>query len=301
MSWRHVVVSRPGKMSLSKGSLKIQQGNEGYTLPLEDISSLVIESGRVTLTSSLLSEMAGQGVAVYFCDKKHLPIGCLLEFNGHSRQIHMIEVQNGLTKPFRKRIWQIIIQAKIANQARVLDHFNPDGYNPVKGLDKKVMSGDGRNLEAVAARWYWHKLFGKGFTRRKECLENTCLDYGYSLIRGLVARALVGFGFVPSIGIYHCSQLNNFNLADDFLEPFRPVVDGFVRKFIKDSKGELDSELRKKLLRIFAIEVRFGKSVFDMAAAVDHVICSFKSACEEMDSLILELPQWVPFRLKRYE
>ena len=139
MSWRHVVVSRPGKLSLSKGNLKIQQDDEECLLPLEDISSLVIESGRITLTSSLLSEMAEQGVAVYFCDKKHIPISCLLQFNGHSRQIHMIEMQMGLTKPFRKRLWQAVIKAKIANQARVLDHFNPDGDNPVTGGVSSLM------------------------------------------------------------------------------------------------------------------------------------------------------------------
>jgi len=301
MSWRHVVISRPGKLSLNNGNLKIQQEKEDSFIPLEDISSLVIESGRVTVTSSLLSEMSGSGIAVYFCDKKHIPNGCLLEFNGHSRQIHMIEVQMGLTKPFCKRLWQAVIQAKIANQSRVLDHFNPDIKNPLKGLDKHVTSGDRGNLEAVAARWYWHGLFGKGFSRRKECIQNACLDYGYSLVRGLVARTLVGFGFFPSIGIHHCSQLNNFNLADDFLEPFRPAVDGFVRKFVNENKGELGSALRKKLYRIFAMEVRIRKSVFDLATAVDHVICRFRSACEEQDPSILELPQWIPFRLKRYE
>ena len=231
MAYQNLLISRPAKLSLKNRQLRCEQDGSEISLPLEDITSVVLESPQVTLTSALLSACADESIAIITCDEAHTPNGLLTSFLPHSRQAGMLRAQVAWSKPFTKRLWQALIRQKIANQAAALKACGVE-HARLDRLAKMVDSGDSKNLEAQAARLYFSLLFGGvsygTFRRHGGCLSNASLDYGYAILRAAIARELVQFGFIPALGIHHCSELNAFNLADDLIEPFRPFVDAHV-------------------------------------------------------------------------
>ena len=228
MSWRSLVISLPSKLSTKNNQLVIKQ-QDTFSIPIEDITAIVIESGQVIITVKTLELLAENGTILYICNEKHVPSSYLLPYYAHSRELKIIKQQLSITEPFKKRIWQQIIKQKIINQAYVLMCIGKyDISEKIKKMVERVDSGDTKNIEAQVAKIYFEELFYTGFNRKFENIYNACLDYGYSIIRGAIARSIAKFGYIPSIGIHHKSELNNYNLADDFIEPFRPLVDLYV-------------------------------------------------------------------------
>ncbi|MFY0126260.1 type II CRISPR-associated endonuclease Cas1 [Bacillus cytotoxicus] len=300
MAFRHIVIRNPSKLSTCDEQLLIKQ-EETVRIPLEDICTITIEDPAITITAALLSKCVEYHVELIVCDWKRLPEGILQPFHRHSRQKAVLDVQLGLGKPFKKRIWQQIVIRKLENQARCLELANKgEDAQKLYSISKSVESGDRTNREAYGAKVYFTALFGPNFYRREDDVRNISLNYGYSLVRSLTARALVRYGFNPSLGIFHDSQTNAFNLADDFMEVLRPFVDIIVALNVSD-ETEWDSKMREKLFSVLNIEAVWKEERQSITNGVEQMIKSYVSACRQNDASLLLLPELIALRQHTYE
>ena len=298
MAWRTVMIQNPAKLSLSRGQLRLENESGDFTLPVEDITALILESPQILLSSTLLSECQDQGVAVLTCDKTHIPNGVLLPFQPHSRQSRVARIQQSWSEPLRKRLWQRVVQCKILGQAACLDCATGDEQVSarIKALALRVASGDPDNIEAQAARLYWPLLFGPEFRRGGHDAINAALNYGYAVTRAFVARSQVAYGLLPAFGIHHDNDLNAFNLTDDMMEVFRPFVDQMVHGLREsgalDPKAEsLPSDLRAKLADIGNARCRIEGQIQTIATACDKIAASLVTAIEGKSAALLSLPE----------
>lgn len=229
MAWRSVVIANPARLKLKHRALLVEQDSGSVSVPLEDIAVLIIDHPQITLTAQLLSACAGQQIAVITVDGSHTPNGVLLSHLPHSRALKVMRAQLALGLPSRKRLWQGIIQRKIFNQAQLLSRQgHAEASGRLHAIATGVRSGDPDNFEAQAAQVYFRALFGDTFYREQNRFYNAALNYGYSILRSALARSLVGYGFLPAFGLHHRNEQNAFNLADDLIEPYRPLVDAHV-------------------------------------------------------------------------
>ncbi|HDR1021902.1 TPA: type II CRISPR-associated endonuclease Cas1 [Pasteurella multocida] len=304
MSWRSILISNGGKLSLHKQQMLIQQSNNEFTVPIEDIAVIVIESREVVITAPLLSALAINGVTLLTCDEQFLPCGQWLPFGQYYRQLKTLKLQLEATQPQRKQLWQKIIQQKIRNQAFVLqqvDYINE--ANRLNQMAKIVRSGDKENIEGQAALIYFQTLFGKAFKRSEENAINAHLNYAYTVLRSAVARSLVLYGWLPQLGLFHRSELNPFNLADDFIEPFRPLVDLMVWKLWVNKKLEvgLSPSTKQSLISILHYQMLFREETFSVLAAIDRTVSSLQIALISQDAKLLKLPEMLPLKEHQYE
>jgi len=207
------------------------------TIPIEDLGVVIVDDARASYTQAVFLELLAAGATVMVTGRDHLPAGMMLPLDAHHVQTERHRAQVSVTEPTRKRVWQALIHAKIAQQGAVLAHFTgaDGGLAP---MAKRVRSGDPDNLEAQAAQRYWPLLFGKDFRRDRDADgANALLNYGYAVVRAAIARAVVASGLIPSLGVFHRNRANPFCLADDLLEPYRPFVDWRVRLLLDESDG----------------------------------------------------------------
>jgi CRISPR-associated protein Cas1 len=267
-------------------------GNESMSVPLEDLSVVVLESQCITLTSALLSEFATNKVVVFSCDSTHQPSGVFFPFHKHSRYSEMAYLQIGITEPLKKRLWERIVRQKIFNQAMVLKLLNKDNVNNLTSMSNQVRSGDSNNREGYAANIYWKSLFSN-FVRNNNIpnVINSALNYGYAILRGAVVRNIVTTGLLPCFGIHHTSKLNQFNLADDLMEPFRPFLDYLVANIdFKDSK-ELTSVCKKQLLSVLMHDCTFNRQKIQILKAIEMSAETLAKAMCGKDFRMLSLPE----------
>ena len=311
MSYRTVVISNPSYLQISKLQLHITQGDDAYTVPLEDIACIVLNHYQISLSANLLSGYATNNIVLISCDEKHLPDGIFHSYLPHSRQNLVLQKQINLSQAFKKRVWQAIIKQKIVNQAVVLEKINSsvnDISNKLLNLASKISSGDKENREAQASRIYFPALFGSEFTRLDKFKYsddaiiqniNSLLNYAYTIIRSIIIRTIVGYGLLPTLGICHDNQMNAFNLADDFIEPFRAFVDWYVWSMIFEN---IDINLNKankfKLIDcINFIIVIDGKNT-TVINAIDVMLKSFITCINTNSYEALLLPS-LPIKLER--
>lgn len=207
------------------------------TIPIEDLGVVIVDDVRASYTQAVFLELLEAGATVMVTGRDHLPAGMMLPLDAHHVLTERHRAQISVSEPTRKRVWQALVHAKIAQQGAVAAHFagTDGGLAP---MAKRVRSGDPDNLEAQAAQRYWPLLFGKGFRRdRDEGGTNALLNYGYAVVRAAIARATVASGLIPSLGVFHRNRANPFCLADDLLEPYRPFVDWRVRLLLDEHDG----------------------------------------------------------------
>ena len=204
-----------------------------------------------------------------------------------------------MTEPAKKRLWKSIVIQKICNQANVLKICSIDKWEEVESISLKVKSGDTSNMEGIAAARYFKLLFGKNFTRGSENTVNAMLNYGYSVLRSMIAKNLVAYGFEPSLGIHHKSVLNSFNLADDMIEPFRPIVDLFVRIYAEDEE-ELTTKVKTRLADLLNMNVLINGKYFTCSRAIELQIQSLSGFINGRNTE-LDLPIIVELERHRYE
>jgi CRISP-associated protein Cas1 len=252
MAWKGVHVSKPARLSWKDTQLVVAQDDATVTMPLEDLAWIIIDTQHVTLTASLIAACMAGGVAIVFADDRHMPAGMALSFHQHHKQSGISALQLAATLPLKKRLWQAIVVGKIENQAACLERSGKDGTS-LRAMARRVTSGDPDNIEAQSARAYWSLLF-EGFTRSGESdVRNMMLNYGYAVLRAGIARSVVAYGLLPSVGLFHASDANAFNLVDDLIEPFRPLVDIRVAQLaadLKDGEGTLSVDHRRALAGI---------------------------------------------------
>lgn len=269
---RTLFFSNPAYLSMEHAQLVVRLKSNNHekketskeeivrTIPIEDIGMLVLENRQITITSGLISALVDNNAAVVTCDSKCMPTGLLLPLSGNSIQNERFRAQLDASVPLRKQLWQQTISMKIANQGMVLKMNTEAECGCMEAWSKDVRSGDPMNLEARAAAYYWKNIFSSipDFTRDREgYFPNNMLNYGYAILRAIVARSLVGSGLLPTLGIHHQNRYNAYCLADDIMEPYRPYVDQLVLNLMKEHPGveELTKEIKTKLLTIPTLDV----------------------------------------------
>lgn len=301
MAWRSVIITQPAHLRLAQKALMVDNPEGSLRVPLEDISVLVIDQPQVSLTAQLLSACADQQIAVITVGASHLPNGVLLPYLPHSRATKVLRAQLAMGLPRKKRLWQHIVQRKITNQASVLAKYEwPGPAKQLLRLSMGVRSGDSGNTEAQAAQVYFRYLFGRGdprgFTRSQDRLHNAAINYGYSVIRSALARQLVAYGFVTAYGLHHHSELNAFNLADDLLEPFRPILDDHILFHIPLDAAEraLTRQDKANIVRVLHEDITLyreggAQGRATVLYATELAVISLVSRLAD-DALFLDLP-----------
>lgn len=291
------MIQNPAKLNLSKGQLRLDNDDGEHTLPIEDITALILESPQITLSAALLSHCQEYGVTIITCDHCHMPNGVLLPFQPHSRQSRVARIQQSWSEPLRKRLWQRMVQTKIHNQAACLELFaGKENAKPLYAMVGRVQSGDPDNIEAQAARAYWTRLMGSDFRRGDSDLVNAALNYGYAVVRAFVARSQVAYGLMPVFGVHHNNELNAFNLTDDVMEVFRPFVDQEVvtikqeNLFAPEDKT-LPIGMRQRLANIGNAVCLLDGKTHNLTNACDIIAASLVSAIEGKSAALLSLPE----------
>ncbi len=295
-AWRTILVTKPCSLSMKNLQLVYEPKEEAtIRVPLEDITVIVLENNQATMTVALLSMCAERKIALFTCDACHMPNGLFTPFHQHSRFSQISHIQRDMNKALKKQLWQKIITQKIINQSQLLNYFDKDNLQ-LELLTNKVKSGDSENLEALAARRYWGVLFDD-FTRDQKALgpRNIALNYGYAIVRGAVARSLVSYGLLPTFGVFHNSELNAYNLADDMIEPLRPMVDMVVKRL--ELKDELDVhmgvDVKTALINVLYMQMRYNKEDVSVLNVCDFMTQTFVKSMKLNDSSKLNLPSVV--------
>ena len=300
MAFRNIYIENPARLSIRNRQLVISQEQE-YTIPVSDIQSVVIDNLQTSLTAPTLSFLAENQVALFTCNRQHMPCAVLLPLGNHSRKLQALGIQLGTTKRFKNRMWQKIIKQKVLNQATCLE-FNERGkIAELKQLANSVTEGDFTYNESQAALIYFRELFGEGFSRREDNVQNAALNYGYAIVRGVIARDICAYGFEPALGIFHRNELNAFNLADDLIEPYRPYVDLWVSKNISEDERYLLPSHKRQLVSLLFTEVTIDNEVHSLINAVKKTVSSFSSCCRSDSVKFLKLPQIIPLRPHEYK
>lgn len=259
VSNEQLVVKVVDEKSSKEGDAQINEEQQ-KTIPIEDIGFVIIDNPRITVTSGVFSALLENNAAVITCNNKHLPTGMMLSLDGNSIQNERFREQLDASIPLRKQLWQQTVSMKIKNQAKVLHNHTDEETGCMNVWSRSVRSGDPENLEARAAAYYWRYLFNEisGFNRDREgVFPNNLLNYGYAILRSVIARALVGSGLLPTIGIHHHNRYNSYCLADDIMEPYRPFVDELVIQIMEEFPGEteLTKNVKARLLTIPTLDV----------------------------------------------
>ena len=261
------------------------------TIPIEDIGVVILDHRQITVSHALLAALLDNNCAVITCDDAHLPVGLLLPLCGNTTQNERFRYQLESSVPLRKQLWQQTVQAKIANQAALLQQRGIEVKNMQKWIGE-VRSGDVDNMEARAAVYYWNNIFPQipTFRRNRDGIPpNNLLNYGYAILRAIVARALVGSGMLPTWGIHHHNRYNAYCLADDVMEPYRPYVDSMICTMLdeKEKITELTTGVKARLLSIPVTEVNIGGQRSPLMVAVGQTTASlYKCFSGELRKII---------------
>lgn len=283
---RTLYFGTPLFLSLRNGQLLIKKSGEGdsdntivKTIPVEDIGVIVIDNRQISFTSGIMSALLENNAAIITCNEKSLPVGLLLPLAGNYIQNERFRAQIDASLPLKKQLWQQTVEAKIRNQAAVLKHVMGEEARNMLAWAGSVKSGDNDNMEGRAAAYYWKNVFATlpDFSRgRFEEPPNNLLNYGYAILRAVVARALVASGLLPTLGIHHHNRYNAYCLADDVMEPFRPYVDKLVVSILETGYPvpSLTKEIKAKLLEIPSIDVVINNRRSPLMLAVSQTTTS---------------------------
>lgn len=260
------------------------------TVPIEDLGVIILDNKQITITQGLIDALLENNCALITCDSRRMPVGLMLPLAGNTIQNERFRSQLDSSLPLRKQLWQQTIESKIRNQAAVLKYVTGQEHKNMLKWSDSVRSGDADNMEARAAVYYWKTIFPNDpcFIRNREDEgANALLNYGYAILRAVVARALVGAGLLPTLGIHHHNRYNAYCLADDIMEPYRPYVDKLVVEMLEDgAEDKLNATNKVKLLNIPVIEVKINEKRSPLMIAVSQTVSSlvkcFRGDCRKV-------------------
>lgn len=283
---RTLYFGNPAYLKTKTEQLIIEKQDDGemVSVPIEDVGLIILDHAQITITSGLMAKLLEKNVALISCDNTHHPTGLMLNLDGHTLQSRQFAAQIESSLPLKKQLWQQTITAKIYNQAMLLKQLNKENKF-LLNLAKDVKSGDPENHEAKAASYYWKNLFPPFVAFRRDRYgmpPNNLLNYGYAILRAVVARSLVGSGLLPTLGIFHRNQYNAYCLADDIMEPYRPFVDKLVCTMINplEPTFELTPEIKKQLLTIPAMDVFINGDKSPLMIGVQRTTASLAKCFE---------------------
>lgn len=256
---RTIYIGNPAYLKLKDNQLQIVDPESKElkgSVPIEDMGFLVLDHPQITLSHPVILLLQQHNVAIISCDESHLPLGLMLPISGHVEHSDRLKHQINCSEPLRKQLWKQTVEAKIFQQKEVLRKRNIEHESLLKYMNE-VKSGDSTNMEGIAAQYYWKQLFDDFTRERKGDAPNNFLNFGYAILRSMVARALVSSGLHPTIGIFHRNKYNAYCLADDVMEPYRPYVDALVVDWMQQPQAThvLDKEAKAYLLQLATKDV----------------------------------------------
>lgn len=274
---KSILIERKSRVSCKNLQLIIKNESREVSIPVEDIGFVVIDNPEVYISIPALNLLIANNAAVIICDASHLPNGLFLNLNSHHIQQEVFKHQIAASVPLKKQLWQQTIIEKIKNQGFLLEHITQQN-NKLDFIASKVLSGDTTNMEGVAASFYWKSFFNHDFKRERfGNYPNNFLNYGYAILRAATARALSGSGLLNTLGIHHKSKYNAFALADDIMEPFRPLVDETVHFIMEHyDEQELTTEIKSELLKILTRTVYFKNEKSPLMVALQKTASSLQ-------------------------
>lgn len=278
MSFKQIFIKNKSYLSYQNNSMNVKNEFTDTLVCLDDIDIIIIENQQTTITSSLLSNLAKADISVVFVDDKFNPSAISMGLYKNSRTSKIQKSQININKPRLNRLWQTVIYSKVSNQAYVLNTIKDDEY--LYSLLKRINSGDKNNIEAVSASYYFKELFGKDFYRNNsEDNRNIALNYGYSVLRSSIIRYIIAYGLNPSFGMWHSSELNAFNLADDLIEPFRPIVDKYVLNNVSKN-NPISSINKQELVALLYSKVKNNQEqITSVNEVIKNIVASYQSFC----------------------
>ena len=288
-AFKSILITNKAKLSIELNHIVVKQDNKEAKIFLKDINFIILESLQASITSSLLSALAKYKIILLTCDESHNINGIFSPFLGHFISAKIAKKQIAVSLQRKAILWQKIIKNKILNQAYILKITNhTKESNKLLDLAKNVSLNDAKNSEATAAALYFKTLFDKNFTRNNICFINSALNYGYAIVRTNILRAVCISGLLPWQGIKHDNIYNDFNLCDDLIEIFRPIVDFCVFK-LKDKKDSefLDKETKQILIQILQEEIIIENKTYPLNRAINFYIQNFKNALLEGSELTM--------------
>lgn len=279
-----LVVKLPEVEKNTKLPENFKKGSESL-FPIEDLGVVVLDHKQITITHGLMEKLLENNTALLTCDNTRMPVGLMLPLSGNTTQAERFNTQINATDPLKKNLWQQTIKAKIINQAKVLSQFRSCNTRNMMHWANEVKSGDPDNFEGRAAAYYWKEAFPQieNFTRGREGYPpNNLLNYGYAILRAIIARSLVGSGLLPTLGIHHHNRYNAYCLADDIMEPYRPFVDALVFSIVDsgDDYSVLTTPIKSKMLQIPVLDVMIGKKQSPLMIAAGQTSASLNQCFE---------------------
>lgn len=291
--FRTVIVTNGEYLHMQDHWLVVEVGNESKRVPIEDIDCLVLDNVRINLTVPLLTALTESGAHVLICDGKHLPVSLLLPYNRHYKPLTVLRRQLDMSQAFKDLLWKEVCAIKIFNQSRCMHFCQAKLANVVRmeQLAREVDEGDSGNREGIAAKMFFRSMYGSQFVRDCDGGINHALDYGYAIIRACVAKTLAAYGYNCVLGIHHINESNNFNLADDLMEPLRPLVDYWVDSHHLELVDEnLSRPIRMQLINLTNHYVNCADRRMKVSNAVDKYVSSFTTAIKNHDVSKLKFP-----------
>ncbi|WAA09860.1 type II CRISPR-associated endonuclease Cas1 [Fervidibacillus albus] len=294
MSWRIVYVTESEEMKLYLDNLKVVKREQEILIPLSDIHTIVVDNHRTVVTGRLMNKLAEYHILLIFCDETHNPNVFSMGLYSHYRVYGVLRDQMKWNDEIKGEMWKKIIQIKIHNQLSVLRYLknSDDSIKRLTSYAKDVMFEDRTNREGLAAKIYFNELFGKNFVRQRGAVDvyNSALNYGYMVLRACFARSVVAHGLHPSFGIGHRNQFNAFNLVDDCMESFRPIIDFWVYMIMNDAEY-LDRERKQALIGKLHNKVQIGGQKQTVLNAIDLFVQSFIKAMDTKNLNLLTYPE----------
>lgn len=291
---RVLCFENPARLSLKLEQIVIELQDVTRTVPIEDVGVVILDHKQITITHALIDALLANNCAIVTSNDKHLPVGLMLPLDGHNLQSERFREQIEASEPLKKQLWQQTVTAKILGQAHVLGAQHIEHGNMFKWA-KDVRSGDTDNMEARAAAYYWRTVFKNDeFIRDPQGFPpNNLLNYGYSIVRAMMARALVGAGLLPTLGIHHHSRYDAYCLADDIMEPYRPFVDMKVLEMWQKGgiTSDISSEQKRELLGITTMDVNISGHRSPMMLAVQTTAQSVQK-CYSGEARKIIYPDW---------
>jgi CRISPR-associated protein Cas1 len=292
MGWKSVNITKPCTIKVKNRNLLLVFEDLQTSLPIKDINALIFEDNKFTISAKALNLLSQNKVATLFCDEYFMPNSIMIPYHASSVFSEVAYAQINLTQDTKSSLWQIIIESKLLNQVEVLNFYDKDS-SKVLHYAQNVKTNDRYNHEAKAARLYWSELF-EGLKREQDSIDirNQALNYAYAIVRSSLARDVSASGLLPVFGIWHNNRYNAFNLVDDLIEPFRPIVDIYVRNLLEENHFDfLEPQLKSKIINILNSEiVSLNNGVSKLNNAIYVYVKSFKKAIISGDLREFKLP-----------
>lgn len=289
MSWRTVHIKESEYIRLKLDNLEITKQGLRYHIPLSDIATIILEGDNTTMTTKLLAALSKYNIALIVCDNKYLPTGMYLSYGNYHRTAKRAQQQALWDDELKDNMWTKVVSQKMLNQVAMAEYkkIDTERINIMVDLVSNVTSGDKTNREGHVAKVYFNSLYGLDFSRDDDCLENAAMNFGYTIIRSAVARMVLGQGLLGMLGIFHRNEYNAFNLVDDLMEPFRPLMDYWIHTETLENQEYLDYDSRLRIIDFINQPMRYETTKSTVDQVMQKYISSFVKAMEQRDVQLL--------------